>query len=227
MRPLHTPSLSGVAGSLTQLSGVVPAGNGDFAKTLFGENDATVIRGGYSIAYDPAFYNILLNVSTSTPNVFNNTLNNNASLTSPLFRLPANPTGDVVRSAFGSSLQRNTFDPRFFNETIVSPNFHSPYSQQWSFGLQRQVNRNNVFEIRYVGNHGVGLFQTINRNPDVSRIVSGFTIPGFGTFPGFPNLVGNVTPLTCVNDPATADNEGVCNNRLLRQIGRASCRERV
>ena len=192
-------------------------GGSSFKRMFLGENDATVIRGGYSIAYDPAFYNILLNVSTSTPNVFNNTLNNNASLTSPLFRLPANPTGDVVRSAFGSSLQRNTFDPRFFNETIVSPNFHSPYSQQWSFGLQRQVNRNNVFEIRYVGNHGVGLFQTINRNPDVSRIVRGFSLGAFGTFPGFPNLVGNVTPLTCVDDPTTADNEGVCNNRLLRQ----------
>src|SRR3989440_690304 len=110
-------------------------GNGDFAKTLFGENDATVIRGGYSIAYDPAFYNILLNVSTSTPNVFNNTINNNSSLTAPLFHMPANPTGDVVRAAFGSSLQKNTFDPRFFNETIVGKDFHAPYSQQWSVGV--------------------------------------------------------------------------------------------
>jgi outer membrane receptor protein involved in Fe transport len=61
-------------------------GDGGFAKLLFGENDATVIRGGFSLAYDPAFYNILLNVSTSAPSVFLNTINN--SCTTP----PCTPT---------------------------------------------------------------------------------------------------------------------------------------
>ena len=74
---------------------------------LVGKHSKSVIRGGYSIAYDPAFYNILLNVSTSAPSVFLNTINNNTSLTAPLFRLPANPTGDVVRSNLGSFLQLN------------------------------------------------------------------------------------------------------------------------
>ncbi|HEV8588955.1 MAG TPA: carboxypeptidase regulatory-like domain-containing protein [Pyrinomonadaceae bacterium] len=204
-------------------------GGGSFNHFLFGDNDATVIRGGYSIAYDPAFYNILLNVSTSTPTVFNNTINNTcttppcstdagfiAQLTSPVFRLPANPTGDVVRAALGSQLQKNTFDPRFFNETVVGPDFHAPYSQQWSIGVQRQINRNNVAEIRYVGNHGVGLFQTINRNPDIRRIFNGFTLGGV-TFPGFPQLLHGAVPLTCTDNPATLDNEGVCNGRILPQ----------
>jgi hypothetical protein len=192
-------------------------GEGKFAKMMLGDRDATVIRGGYSIAYDPAFYNILLNVSTATPTVFNNTINNNSSLTAPLFRLPASPTGDVVRAAFSSSLQKNTFDPRFFNETIVGSDFHSPYSEQWSIGIQRQINRNNVAEIRYVGNHGVGLFQTINRNPDISNLFNGFSLGAFGTFPNFRSLLGGAVPLTCTDDPATADNEGVCNGRILRQ----------
>ncbi len=187
-------------------------GNGRMAKWLFGENDATVVRGGYSIAYDPAFYNILLNVSTSAPAVFNNQINN------PTIGIPANPTGDVVRAAFASGIQKNTFDPRLFTQTIVSPNFHSPYSQQWSFSVQRQINRNNVAEIRYVGNHGIGLFQSINRNPFIGNLVNGFSLFGF-TFPGFPNLVpAGITPQTCVDDPATpAVNEGVCNGRILKQ----------
>ena len=33
---------------------------------LFGE-DKTVIRGGYRLAYDPPFYNIYLNISSSAP----------------------------------------------------------------------------------------------------------------------------------------------------------------
>ena len=130
------------------------------------------------MAYDPAFYNILLNVSTSTPMVFNNTIanfcTNKVPATSctaadivafPAFTMPSNPTGDVIRSAFGGQLVKNFFDPRLLSRTITSNDFHSPYSEQWSFGLQRQVSRNHVIEARYVGNHGVGLFQTLNRNP--------------------------------------------------------------
>ena len=204
-------------------------GAGKFGDFFFGDNDATVIRGGYSIAYDPAFYNILLNVSTASPTVFLNTINNNTSLTAPLFRLPANPTGDVVRTNLGSFLQRNTFDPRLLTQTIVSPDFHSPYSQQWSLGVQRQINRNNVAEIRYVGNHGVGLFQTVNRNPDIGTLFRGFTSSGFGgttfTFPGFPGLLGGAVPLTCVNDPATPDNEAACNNRIVPGRGLIRSRE--
>ncbi|MCA1630299.1 MAG: TonB-dependent receptor [Acidobacteria bacterium] len=203
-------------------------GTGSFNKLLFGDSDATVIRGGYSIAYDPAFYNILLNVSTSAPTVFLNTINNTGTAAAPGFRLPANPTGDVVRSALGSFIQKNTFDPRFFSRTIVGNDFHSPYSQQWSFGVQRQFNRNNVGEIRYVGNRGVGLFTTVNRNPFIGRddtaagraanggLYNGFTVGGI-TFPSFRNLLPQgVTPLVCVDDPATLDNEGICNGRIQR-----------
>lgn len=205
-------------------------GSSGLSNLLFGENDATVIRGGFSIAYEPAFYNILLNVSTAAPVVFLNTINNNTSLTAPLFRMPANPTGDVVRSSLGSFLQRNTFDPRLLTQTQVNPDFHAPYSKQWSFGIQRQINRNNVAEVRYVGNSGVGLFQTVNRNPDIGNLFRGFTSAGFGgttfTFPGFPNLIpSGVTPLTCVNNPATPDNEGACNNRIVPGRGLIRSRE--
>jgi len=197
-------------------------GHGRFAKAAFGEGDATVIRAGYSVAYDPAFYNILLNVSTSAPIVFNNQIINVGTNAAPTFRLPANPTGDVVRTALGAFLQRNSFDPRFFTQTTVGSNFHSPLAQQWSFGIQRQINRNNVAEIRYVGNHGNGLFQSINRNPDISSLVNGLGTAfgaGFGTFPAFPNLVpAGVKMQTCVDDPATPGvNEGICNGRILPQ----------
>jgi hypothetical protein len=193
-------------------------GHHGFFKHLVGERDDTVIRAGYSIAYDPAFYNILLNVSTSAPIVFNNQLAN-LSTTAPVFGLPPNPTGDVVRTALGSALQRNTFDPRFFTQTTVNNDFHSPMAQQWSFSIERQIDRNNVAEIRYVGNHGSGLFQSINRNPLISPLVNGFSISGFGTFPAFPNLVpSGVTMQSCTDDPSTPTvNEGVCNGRILPQ----------
>ena len=122
-------------------------GNGGFSRLLFGENDATVLRGGFSIAYEPAFYNILLNVSTSAPTVFLNQINNrlddpataiNEAIAAPTFRLPSNPTGDVVRSALGSFLQRNTFDPRLLAQTTVGDDFHAPYSRHPTASQQKQ-----------------------------------------------------------------------------------------
>jgi outer membrane receptor protein involved in Fe transport len=139
-----------------------------FWKRFFGE-DASVIRGGYAIAYDPAFYNILLNVANVAPF--------SLSLSATSVQLPdANPIlpltsifGSDIRQAVQSSgvLPIGKLDPKWVNQTQVARNFHSPYSQQWSLGFQRQVGKNNVAEVSYVGNHGVSLFQGVLRNPFV------------------------------------------------------------
>ncbi|MEP6817898.1 MAG: carboxypeptidase regulatory-like domain-containing protein [bacterium] len=221
-------------------------GDGKFAKLLFGGNDASVIRGGFSYAYDPAFYNILLNVSTSAPVVFNNTIANNSCGTATggcpgpaLFQLPSNPSGDVVRTGLGAFLQKNTFDPRLLNQTRVGDNFHSPYSKQWSFGIQRQINRNTVAEVRYVGNKGIGLFQTNNRNPflgDPSTpanggIAFGFTSAGNGatsfTFPAFPQFVTGLTPLGAADCPTAVgvNNTAACRGRIIKGFGNIRSRD--
>lgn len=204
-------------------------GDGRMAKMLFGGQDATVVRGGYAVAYDPGFYNIMLNISTSSPVVFLNTTLNPASGTIP-FPVPSNnPTGEAVQGFATSNglIVRNTFDPGFFNQTIVSGNFYSPYSQQWSLGIQRQINSTNVFEVRYVGNHAVGLFQTVNRNPRIDRLMNGFTlnVPGLGAtaFPGFPKFIPpGVTPQVagtgaCVDNPTTTtlNEANACAGRIL------------
>jgi outer membrane receptor protein involved in Fe transport len=195
-----------------------PRFQGGWLKTLFGEDKST-IRGGFGIAYDATFYNLMLNISTAAPTVF---------LTSaPGFGVPnAVPTGDKVRGAAASSglIAFNTFDPRLLSRTTINPKMRSPYSEQWSFGVQRELFGRNVFEMRYVGTHGIGLFQTINANPFIGNLVNGFSRtyvdPGSTevktqTFPGFPNLLPSFAkPLTCTNVPGTPDNEGACNGRL-------------
>lgn len=195
-------------------------GESSFAKFLFGGKDDSVIRGGFSIAYEAVFYNILLNISTSAPTVILDTF-------TPTTGLPANPIGSAIRSAFSANLRRNTFDPRLLAQTIVSSDFHSPYSLQYSFGIQRQLNDSNVFEIRYVGNRGKDLFQTVNGNPNYASLYNGFsqtiTLAGTPTVVNFPNyrslIPGAPAPQTCVNDPTTADNEAACNGRLLAGNG--------
>src|SRR5262249_32540903 len=107
----------------------------------FGDGKTTV-RGGYGIAYEAAFYNLLLNISTASPIVF---------LTTVSLGVPdPNPTGDKVRNAAvaAGAIRFNTFDPRLFNRTTAPADFHAPYSQQWSLGIQREVGANSVFELR-------------------------------------------------------------------------------
>lgn len=136
-----------------------------FMKSVLGE-DKTVIRGGYRIAYDPAFYNIFLNMATLAPVVNAGTIRN--------VGVPANATGNTVQAAYLSQIPRGQ-NPGSRNQTRVSPDFHNPYVQQWSLGMERLVTSRISFDIRYVGNHGVGNFQSINANP---LICTGFDSSG-------------------------------------------------
>ncbi|HEY2236408.1 MAG TPA: carboxypeptidase regulatory-like domain-containing protein [Candidatus Angelobacter sp.] len=119
-------------------------------------HEQTVIRGGYRIAYDPAYYNIFLNVATSAPVVNSGTISN--------VGLPSDLTGKGVQTAFLPLIPTGQ-NPGARNQTRVDPNFVNPYVEQWSFSIERQLSSKISFETRYVGNHGVGNFQTINGNP--------------------------------------------------------------
>jgi outer membrane receptor protein involved in Fe transport len=191
-----------------------------FWKSLFGE-DRTVIRGGFSIAYDPSFYNILLNVLQGAPYGASVSLNNapggglESTTTSPV-ALPLNPTGTAVRSLINPYL--GTLDPTYLSQTRVDPNFHSPYSMQWSLGIQHRFGAKQIVEARYVGNHAVGLFQSINDNFYSGPIINGFTDP-FGIGIKYPSLASSLpagTPVqSCTDNTATVGiNEGICNNRI-------------
>jgi hypothetical protein len=202
-----------------------PKAEGGFMRTLLG-NDETVIRGGFSIAYDLAYYNILLNIQNAAPF--------SVALAVPVSSLPAtgspaplppSPTGDVVR-AFAAAkgiLPTGVLNPIYLAQTNVAPDFRAPYSEQYSLGVQRQLGRNNIFEARYVGTHGVGLFQNINGNFYIRPLVSGFTLARNGltrTMPGFPSLLpAGTSAQTCTDVAGTLDLENACDGRQLRQAG--------
>jgi hypothetical protein len=128
--------------------------------------DKTVIRGGYRVAYDPEFYNIFLNVATAAPVVNSGVITN--------VGLPGTLTGQGVQNAFLSSIPSG-LNPGARNQTRVSPDFFNPYVEQWSLGVERQISSRMSFETRYVGNHGVGNFQTVDGNP---LICTGFSVTG-------------------------------------------------
>jgi outer membrane receptor protein involved in Fe transport len=139
---------------------------------LFGENK-TVIRGGYGIAYDEAYYNIFLNVATSAPVV------NAGQVTTGVPGLPTSGdfTGNGVRAATSSFITRG-IDPGLRTWTTVAPDFRNPYVQQWTLGLQRELSNNVGAEVRYLGNRGIGLYRSINGNPSLTPLINA----GFSNF---------------------------------------------
>ena len=144
-------------------------------------NGKTVLRGGYRLAYDPPFYNIYVNISSAAPNVLLNTLTGANARANPLL---AAPTGPNVRSQLQPFLTTGVFDPRTFNETSITPNFGPQRTHEWSLGIQREIVPSAVFEVRYVGNRGTHLFQTVNDNPEIAGLAA-----------QYPNLVpSGLTP---------------------------------
>jgi len=138
-------------------------GNGGW---LFGQ-DKTVVRGGYRLSYDPPFYNIYLNIASSSPQVLAQSISGVAQGMTQPAPLPAVPTGPNVRSELGPFLQLGVSDPRDFNQTSIVPNFRPDRVHSWSFGIQRELGGHAAFEARYVGNKGENLFQSTNGNPYV------------------------------------------------------------
>lgn len=167
-----------------------------------------VVRGGFRIGYDPQFYNMFLNTATRAPVVNSQTFADDPTLNPGLpstgflggdvraLLLPLVPTGAGI-------------NPGSRSQTLVTDNFHNPYSEQWNFGVQRSFNSRVVGEMRYVGNHTVGNFQSVNGNPALNPLIDA----------GFSSLIpAGLTPCSDPNAPGFAQGYVDCNRtRVLRR----------
>ena len=109
--------------------------------------DRTVLRGGYTRTHDYAYTNIALNIWSSFPFVaaFNKTNVPNAYAT--FKTLPINPLE--------------------FTRTQVTPDFHAPQYDSFSLEVQRELSRDLIFRVGYVGSKGTSQFESIDGNPRI------------------------------------------------------------
>ena len=163
-------------------------------------NDKTVIRGGFRIAYDFAYYNLATNVQGSSP------FTNLATIPSGLPNVATLDGASISAALFPLAPKGN---PGFATELQFGPNFRNPYSQQWNLGVQRQIGGKMAAEIRYVGNHDVGNFQEINGNPDLLPLINN----------GFSKLIpAGQTPCTTPGAPGSTGTDQFGN-----PVGYANC----
>lgn len=140
--------------------------NPDFDKKL-------VIRGGFSINFDPAFYNMFLNSATAAPVINLGTISGCGP------SKPCLPSGGALGAQvraldLGYLPIGPGINPGARNQTKVSPNFHNPYTESWIFGLSHQLGNHVVAAVNYVGNHQVGNFQSINANPKLNVVQAAY-----------------------------------------------------
>jgi hypothetical protein len=157
------------------------AWNPDFDKKL-------VVRAGYAINANPAFYNMFLLIADGAPMTnlgafycgSNACLPSNGSILSSDFRatnLPSLPTGDPGQDV----------------EMSIPSSFRTPYVQTYTLGIEHQLGGAAVMEVRYVGAKTTDDFQSIDGNPELLPVAA-----------AFPNLV---SASSLCQDPA-ADGYG-------------------
>ncbi len=126
-------------------------------KFLFGSSGKSVIRAGYGLYYDQPLVGIFENATFFTPPV--NTAVGFTSTPSQVITF-SNPG-----APFGGSIIGTTFPARNLGiGGAIAPDFRTPESQVYSVGIQREVFKNAVIDISYVGTKGDHLIRRRNIN---------------------------------------------------------------
>ncbi|RPI24998.1 MAG: carboxypeptidase regulatory-like domain-containing protein, partial [Acidobacteria bacterium] len=146
-----------------------PNWNNSVLRKIFGSGTQSVIRGGYSIAFNREGTNVFTAILGSNPG---------GSLTATRNMTNGNLVGGSLGNLPLLFRDKNRLGPPTFTDTPAYPltglvgdsvNTFDPklrlgYIQSWSFGIQRELTKDTVFEARYVGNKGTGLWRQYNIN---------------------------------------------------------------
>jgi hypothetical protein len=149
---------------------------GGLLKQIVGDGQ-TVIRAGYSMAYNRQGIGDFRGLASSNPGV-SITTNRSVALDNLgalplLFRekgrlgpppFPTTPTYPLIGEPFVQVTN---------SVNVYDPNIKIPYSQSWSFGIQRELGKDTAIEARYVGSRNLRGWTTYNLN-EVNIVENGF-----------------------------------------------------
>ena len=178
-------------------------------KFLLGTEGKTVIRGGYSQLYAND------SIITSLSNTLNGNLGlgratnsalgpaGSTSLNTNVNALPTIPIPGFVTPP-RSFLQNNIASQGFFaNANVVDPKLQIPKTEQYSFGIQRELFHDTALEIRYVGSRS----KNLARGVDLNQI----DVVGNGYLADFQRAQANLALSIAANPTNTAAQTPFCS----------------
>ena len=141
-------------------------------KQIVGDGQ-TVVRAGYSIAYNRQGIGDFRGLASSNPGV---SITTNRSVA--LGNLGALPLLFRDKSLLGPPAFAATPNYPLSGEitnsvNVYDPNIKVPYSQSWTIGVQRELDKDTVIEARYVGARNLRGWTTYNLN-EVNIVENGF-----------------------------------------------------
>lgn len=194
-----------------------PSASGGVLGKLFGQNGTSVIRAGYSIAYDREGLSAFTNYAPTNPGIVNGQFlqetaaggvtpgsglfnagsillqNQNLAGQGAAFDL-TNPNGTPY--VFGTPFGINTNAGDQVN--AYDPALAQPLIQSWSIGFQRQLDPNDAIEFDYIGNHGTREWAQVN--VDESNIFESGFLTAFNAAVG--NLKACNAVAACAKKPS-------------------------
>jgi hypothetical protein len=219
-----------------------PNFKGDRFRKLFGDSGQTVLRGGFSMAYVREGINTFLSIMSANPGL---TLSATQNITGTPFALPF---GNLLRNGLPAAPTTLPVSPTYPNTGAITdavnafqPDLKTGYVESWSMGIQREIDKDNVFEVRYIGNRGHRLWRQVDLNETnvfengwlnefrlaqqntVANLAAGrgfnmrYFGPGTGTSP-LPILVGHIVGAADPSLPANYANALFANTTLLSPL---------
>jgi hypothetical protein len=150
---------------------------------VFGNGGQSVIRGGFSIAYNREGIGDIIGTLTGNPggtltstrSIANNNLVGGSLGALPVLLSQTSRLGAPTIPGAPSYPLSNLPGGYLITDaaSIYDPNYRLPYVMSWSFGLQRELTRSMALEVRYVANRGLQQRTSFNLN-EVNLVENGF-----------------------------------------------------
>lgn len=152
-----------------------PSVKNGWLKHIVGDSGQTVLRGGYSIAYERNGTNAAISFFGANPGItFNATRstaigNLAAGTAADPFPVLLSQTSRLGPGAFPTA-PTYPFTGQISDQVnIFEPGLKTPYAQSWTFGIQREITKDTAVEVRYV--HTFNLQQWVTYQHNETNIV--------------------------------------------------------
>lgn len=182
----YVPLKSGQAAYDTQWKNLAPSlglawspdVDSSFLRWILGKGSRGVIRAGYAVSYNREGVAALQALSgnpggtiTAARNLtLGNLVSGSGTDTLPLLLRQTSRLGPPAFNATPSYPLTGAITD---SVNVIDPHLRMPYVQSWSVGIQREIAKDTVLEVRYIGDHALRPWTTINLN-ETNIVENGF-----------------------------------------------------